>query len=134
MRLKHNADLTHESAKDWYDNYGWYISTEKEGDVDLDAVEYEWLDGTDEEVISKLLETYDLTDREAAAIAFMARKVREAAEAVAGLLDEAVAAYQRGDLARVLEVLDKAERVEWEHGDCPATRALRSQLLDDTEP
>jgi hypothetical protein len=133
MRLKHNADLTHEDAKNWYENYGWHISTEKEGDVTLDAVEYEWLDGTDNEVISKLLKIYDLTDHEAAVIAFMARKVREAAETVVGLLDEAVEAYQRGDLAAVLEVLDKAARVEWEHGDCPATRALRSQLLDDTE-
>lgn len=134
MKLKPNADLDHESAKDWYENYGWHITTEKEGDVTLDAVEYEWLDGTDDEVCAKLLETYDLTDSEAAAIVFMARKVREAAETVADLLDEAVAAYQRGDMDAVVEALDEAARVESEHGDSPATDDLRSQLLDDAVP
>ena len=58
-----NADLTHEDARGWYDSYGWHITTENEGDVTIDAVEYDWLDGTDAEAIAKLRETYDgLTD------------------------------------------------------------------------
>ena len=132
MRLTRDADLTHEDARGWYDAYGWHITTEREGDVTIDAVEYDWLDGTDAEAIAKLRETYDaLTDDEAGSIVAKAREVREAGEEVEGLLDEAVEAYQCGDMDAVVEALDEAARVESEHGDSPATNSLRSQLLDD---
>jgi hypothetical protein len=132
MKLIHNADLTHEDAFDFYYSYGWHITTEYEGDVTLDAVEYDWLDGTDAEAIAKLRETYDaLTDDEAESIVAKAREVREAGEAIEGLLDEAVEAYQRGDMDAVVKALDEAAWVESEHGDSPAADSLRSQLLDD---
>ena len=129
-----NADLTHEDARGWYDSYGWHITTENEGDVTIDAVEYDWLDGTDAEAIAKLRETYDgLTDDEAESIIAKAREVREAAETVDGLLGEAVEAYQRGDMDAVVKALDEAARVESEHGDSPGANSLRSQLLADAE-
>jgi hypothetical protein len=135
MKLKHNADLTHEDARGWYNSYGWHITTANEGDVTIDAVEYDWLDGTDAEVIARLRETYDaLTDDEAESIVAKAREVREAGETIEGLLDEAVEAYQSGDMDAVVEALDEAARVESEHGDSPATNDLRSQLLDDAAP
>jgi predicted Zn-dependent protease len=134
MKLTHNADLTHEDARGWYDSYGWYITTENEGDVTIDAVEYDWLDGTDTKAVAKLRETYDaLTDDEAESIVAKARKVRETGETVEGLLDEAVEAYQRGDVDAAVKALDEVARVESEHGDSPAANSLRSQLLDDSD-
>jgi hypothetical protein len=78
MKLTHDADLTHEDARGWYNSYGWHITTANEGDVTIDAVEYDWLDGTDAEAIAKLRETYDaLTDDEAESIVAKAREVRD---------------------------------------------------------
>lgn len=133
-RLTTDADLTHEDARDWYGSYGWHISTEDEGDITLDAVAYDDLDGTDEEVIADLRETYEsLTLDEAESIVEKARSVREAAESVESLLLAAVAAYEARDLAGVVEALDDCERVESEHGDSPAQQSLRSEMLEEVE-
>lgn len=130
-KLISNADVTHEDARDWYESYGWHITTEIEGDVTIDSVEYDWLDGTDAEAVAKLREAYAaLTDDEAESIVSKAREVREAAETVEGLLGEAVEAYQRGDTGAVVKALDEAARAEWEHGDSPAANSLRSQLIE----
>lgn len=130
MKLHDNADTTREDARGWYDSYGWHITTEREGDVTLDAVEYDWLEGTDAEAIAELRKTYDaLTDEEAESIVAKARVVRSTAEAVESLLDAAVEAYQRGDLAAVVKDLDDAASVESEHGDSPASQSLRAQLI-----
>lgn len=135
FKLIADADLSHEDAREWYGAYGWHISTENEGDVDLGAVEFDWLDGTDEEAIAKLRETYDgLTDDEAEAMIARARMVREAGEAVEELLSEAVEAYQSGDVNEVIRLLDEAARVEREHGDSPAANSLRSELIEECEP
>lgn len=132
MKLTHNADMTHEDAREWFGVYGWHLTTEHEGDVTIDAVDYDWLDGTDAEVIAKLREAYDdLTDDEAETIVAKAREVREAGETVEGSLAEAVAAYQRGDIDAVIEALDAAAVVESEHGDSPATDSLRRQLISE---
>jgi hypothetical protein len=130
LKLKVNADLTHEDAREWYDSYGWHLSTESGGDVTLQAVEYDWLDRTDAAVIKKLLAQHDgLTEDEAEYIVDAARDIRNTAESVESLLVEAVEAYQRGDAVAVAEALDAAESVEESHGDSPAANSLREQLL-----
>ncbi len=63
------------------------------------------------------------------AVVKLAKGVREAAETVCGLLDEAVEAYESGDIEAVIEALDSAASTESEHGDNPATEALRKALL-----
>ena len=132
--LIENADLSHEDARSFFESYGWHISTQDEGDVTIDSVEYDWLDGTDAQVIAKLRQTYGaLTDDETECIIAKAREVREAAETVDGLLGEAVEAYQRGDMDAVVKALDEAARAECEHGDSPAANSLRSQLLADAD-
>jgi len=134
MKLTDNADLDHEDARDWYYGYGWHIPTKREGDVTMWAVEYDWLDDDDDKVIDKLRKKYKrLTYDEADAIVAKAREVRDTAEEVESLLDEAVEAYQRGDLDGVVEALDRAAEIEVQHGDSPAANSLRNQLLDDDD-
>lgn len=48
-KLKENATPSHESAEDWYGSYGAHISTDRCGDVCVQAVDYRWLD-TDADV------------------------------------------------------------------------------------
>ncbi len=38
-------------------------------------------------------------------------------------------AYQRGDLDGVIAALDEARAIESDHGDAPASNALRSEML-----
>jgi hypothetical protein len=100
--LAEDADLDHENARDWYDSYGWHLTTENEGDLTLDVVEYHWLNEPDQEVVNHIRETYyDLTDEEVMSLIEKAREVRANAEAVEALLGEAVEAYGRGDVAAV---------------------------------
>jgi hypothetical protein len=135
MKLSDNADLTYEDARDWYDSYGWHIPTKREGDVLLQAVKYDWLDDADDQVvIKKLRAKYKrLTYDEADALVACARMVRDTAEQVESLLEEAVEAYLRGDLDGVIEALDQAASLELDHGDSPASNSLRSQLIDDDD-
>ena len=129
-KLASEADLDHEDARGWYDSYGWHITTENEGDVTHDAVEYDWLEDTDSEVIGKLRAAYDgLTADEAESIVSKCRDIREAGEAVEEALSEAVQAYHAGNVGMVMCALHDAELIESEHGDSPATNSLRSQLL-----
>lgn len=58
-----------------------------------------------------------------------ARGVREDMDAIEGLLDDAVAAYRRGDLEAVIEALRSASSAEQDHGDDPATSELVHDLL-----
>lgn len=65
----------------------------------------------------------------AEALVDRARSVREDMDSVEGLLDEAVAAYERGDLDAVIEALQHASSTENDHGDDPATSELIHDLL-----
>lgn len=133
MKLKENANTEHEDARDWFSAYGAHVSTENHGDLTHDVVEYDWLDGDDDSVVNLLLAKYaSLAEDEAAALAAMARAVREAAETVGELLEDAVAAYESGDLDGVIKALDAAESTESEHGASPATDTLRAVLIDDS--
>lgn len=133
--LRPNADTTHQDAAYWYACYGAHISTEAAGDVEVQAVDPEWLaqDLDDEEIAAKIRE-------ECAAIAFssdeleelisLARQVWDAATTVCNLLDTAVEDYTAGDLDGVLEHLRAAREVETEHGDDPATSELVEKLIE----
>jgi hypothetical protein len=130
VALVRDAKIDHEDSREWYDNYGWHLTTEEAGDVCLQAVEYDWLDGTDEDAVCKLLDSdADLIRDEAEALVEMARTVRDAAESVCGLLDEAVAAYDRGDVRACRQALLDAWSAESDHGDSPAASALADALL-----
>ena len=126
--LRPSANTAHDSAEDWYASYGAHVSTEEYGDVSIQAVDYDWLDGDD--VAEKVLEDYpEMSEAEADKLVERARDVRYAAEGVCDNLDDAVTAYKAGDLAGVIEALEAASSVEGEGGDDPATQELAERLL-----
>lgn len=131
--LVEDADTSHETAQDWYEAYGQHLSTLNAGDVCIQDVDFDWLDDEDDsDVRDKLLESDDrLSSDEAEALVGMARSVREAAEEIIGLLDEAVEAYDAGDREACIKALDAAKTLEMEHGDCPASSSLRDALIVD---
>ena len=134
-RLIADADLSHEDARSWYDSYGWHLTTDECGDVCLQACEYDWLDDDTGVVAMRHLcrEIDGLTTDDAESIAQMAVTVRAAAEEGESLLEDAVTAYQRGDVAACVAALDACRAMELDHGDAPASEALRSQLVEAVE-
>lgn len=131
VALTRDADTTHEDSRDWYDSYGWHLSTQDAGDVCLQAVEYDWLDDKEDvTAIRNLMRDDDgLTADEAEEIVQRAHEVREAGESICELLDEAVAAYDSGDLEPCRRALLAAYDQESEHGDAPAAQSLAGKLL-----
>lgn len=130
--LRSDADTTHEDAREWYGSYGWHMTTENAGDVELQAVEYDWLDGTNADAVAKLLaDDSDLTDDEAESIVEMARTVRDAAESIESMLNDAVTAYEAGDIDAVLAALESCRSSESDHGDSPASQSLRAALVEE---
>lgn len=131
--LRADADTDHEDARSWYESYGWHLSTEDAGDVTLQAVEYDWLDESDDLVVVKLMDSdSDLTQDDAESIVDMARTVRESAESLEAILDEVVEKYEVGDEAGVMKLLRAAKSAESDAGDWPATNNLASSLLYDS--
>lgn len=127
--LAPNADMTHEDSRSWYDSYGWSLSTDNDGDVCLQVVEYDWLDDDDATVIDRLQREHDVTDEDASVVVTMARTVREAAEAICSLLDGAVYAYGARDVDETRRCLLAAYDLEMDHGDAPAAATLAGALL-----
>ena len=124
-----SPNLEHVTAEEWYDAYGWNLSTEHAGDVILQAVEYDWLDESDESVLEKLMAEHEnLTDDEALEIVAKARSIRQDAEEIEARLIEAVKAYHAGEPDECLAALDRAKAVSVPHGD-DESRSLRSKLL-----
>lgn len=122
--------ITRESARDWYEAYGWSMSTAREGDVCLQAVDYDWLDESDEQAIILLQDNYsELGTSEARDIVSHARGIRETAESIEGLHDTAATQYEGGDLLGSISTLRDAERIESDHGDSPATQYMWRQLF-----
>ncbi len=111
------ADTRHEDAIDWYEDYSYYV-------LDADGVQHM-------HPVCGWSEVDEFEPRNAAEerLLEVARDVKGAAEAIEDALDEAVAAYERGDLDGVLAALDEAYEIERPHGDAPATQALMRQLL-----
>jgi hypothetical protein len=138
MKLRQNADLTHEDTVDWYGGYARHIATKHDDCFPVQAIEYEWLNSPDEEVVAKLKEGYNnLTDDDIEAILSTAREVRAGGDIIEEHLKEAVAAYQRCDLDGVIKALEEAKGMEaFCHrygGDSNAADSLRSQLLVEDE-
>lgn len=119
-------------ARDWYGSYGWDLRTENAGCVELQVIEYDWLDNAyDDEVAAKLREIDpEITEDEAIDVVEMARDIRESAEAVESLLDEAMEAYRDRDLRACLKALEECETIEERHGGSDVTNALRDRLID----
>lgn len=137
--LRGNADTSHETARDWYEAYGCSIIIDGSYDdsyaVEVTAIEYDWLDdGDDDAVLARYLGDDEVTDDERdqlMSVVEKAREVRETAESICSLLDDAVSAYASRDLAACIQALDDAEREESEHGASPASDGLREQLLEE---
>ncbi len=141
MKLRENADTTHEDPEHWYAAYGAHISTESAGDVCIQEVDPDWLieSEDDQDLIAahpslRALPGYTgtLTDDEFAELVARARAVWDEACALWDCRERAVDAYRHGDLALVVDRLEITHREERKHGDDPATRALRAQLLEET--
>ena len=128
--LRLGADTRRESARQWYDSYGAHVETST-GDIELQTVEYDDLEGGDAAIVASLMRDVGLSRPDARALVCLARETRDAAEAVCDRLDAAVRAYEEDDLDGVVSALDEAEAVESPHGASPATDRLRAQLLDD---
>ena len=134
MKLTKNANLTHETAQEWYESYGWYMFTKNEWEVELQEVEFEWLeDGEDVAVQNLMVAKPGLLQEEAEGIVAKAAEVREAAEEVESWLVEAVTAYRNNDLQGTIDALSRARLLEILHGDAPASNSLRSELLEDED-
>lgn len=126
--LRPNADTTHDSAREWYESYAWYLSTD-DGDVSLQAVKYSWL-GDLATAKTKLREKYPgLEDCEAEELVEQAASVRGAAEEIETELAAAVKAYEASDLDACVAALRRASDLEGDHGDDQAATALANALL-----
>lgn len=139
LALRPNANTCHDDGAEMYSCYGAHITTEKAGDICIQSVDYEWLDDDDDaNVVAKLLEsTTGLDEDEAFTLVEMARRIRTDMDGIESMLDEAVEAYETGDLEATIEALRNCSSNESEHGDNPSTSALIEQLLmeqkDDSE-
>lgn len=126
--LKLNADTDHEDARALYGNYGAHST-----------VEFDWLDGDDDEAAELLKAEYpELSDDEAEGMIALSRRIREDAEDVESQLEAAVEAYEAAKhdedetaIAAIIEALETASSIETNHGDDPASKALRAALLDE---
>lgn len=125
------ADTEHQCAEDWYNAYGWHLTTGELGDVPLQAVAYDWLESASEDNVLERLswDREELTKEEADTLVAKARDIRGESEAIVDAIDAAVTAYERGNLKSCRENLAWAYRRESDHGDTPATMALAKKLL-----
>ena len=130
VRLADDADTDHQSAEDMYFSFGWHLTTENAGDIELQAVEYENAED-DRAIADWLMEEHEgLTKDEADVIAQKAVEIRAYCDNVKALLAEAVAAYEADDVSSCVRSLDKASSVESDGGDDPASRELRGKLIE----
>ncbi len=119
-------------AQDWYESYGWHLSTDRAGDVELGVVAYYELDHLDDDIVDTLMDAMpDLRRSEAQTIVARARVVRKAMEGIASRLVAAIAAYLAGDDDLARELLADASRAESDHGDDPGTAAVRAILFEE---
>ena len=133
LELAQNSNVSHDSAEEMYDSYGAHISTDHNGDVCIQDVDYDWLD--DEEDAKALLAERrpKMTANECESLVSLARRIREAMEDVEDALERASCAAVDGDFAGVIEALQEARGLETDHGDDPSTSALAAQLLREKE-
>lgn len=139
LQFRKNADTRYDDAENMFSCYGAHERQyDKDGrhvrDWEIQVVDAEWLrsDKDEEELVELLLsEDGPLSDRDLAeALAAKAKSVWDDMVAIEELLAEAVAAYERGDLAACLEALSSAGHAESDHGDDPSTSDLADRLLE----
>jgi len=118
-----------ETAEQWYASFGWYLTTRRCGDLELQAVDYHDLDGSDTEAVERLLEAVEgLRRGEAEEIVDKAREIRDLADSVESVLGDAIAAYERGEIQEAAEILGDAHREEDASGGTPSTTAVADEL------
>ena len=133
LELAQNSNVSHDSAEVMYDCYGAHISTDHDGDVCIQSVDYDWLDD-DQDAKALLAERRpDMTADECESLVSLARHIREAMEGIEDALERASCAAVDGDFAGCIEALQEARDLETDHGDDPSTSALAAQLLREKE-
>lgn len=138
--LRPDANTSHDDARNMYDCYGAHVTDHeydqdgelvRERDIELQVVEYEWLDDDDDDAVTqKIVAEVGCSKAVAEQLLALARQVRRDMEAVERDLDEAVKAYDTGDINGVIEALRSARGKETEHGDDPSTSELVEKLLE----
>lgn len=139
MRLQPNADTSHATASEMYEDYGWHTMCQICGkQYVLQTIAYDDIKLSDEELREKVAADVrsDNCDHDGIAdeIIGAARRIADDMGDIAEYLDEAIKAYDVGDFAGVVDALDAASSIERNHGDDPDARHLREQLIiDDPE-
>ena len=136
MKLRADANTTHETPEDWFAAYGDYVPTAAAGDVDIQKISPTWMlaYSDDRDLIAKHPNLPGhLTTAECAELVARARLAWNAACDMHCYREMAVYAYRRNDLDAVEDALETASHAERQFGDDPATRTLRAQLLMDEE-
>ena len=135
MKLRENADTTHQDPEYWYAAYGAHISTESAGDVCIQEVDPQWLTDCPDDLplIAKwgAAMRAKMTGEECEQLVALARAAWDAATDLHYYRERAVDAYLEGDLEGVVDWLRIAAREERKYGDDPAASALRAQLLEE---
>jgi hypothetical protein len=107
------------------------------GEQELAEIEYQPADPVERTILALGWPDSAESDREikserralAESLVGRARNVREDMDGIESLLDDAVTAYESGDLDAVIEALQNASSAENDHGDDPATSELIHDLL-----
>lgn len=125
------------SAKDWYESFGWHITTDA-GDYSLQYVDFADVRGIDdvespeaERLIDETLEVIEGTRDDATALVEKAIEVADAAREIKRRRDEIVAAAKAADLELVVKLLDELSWYERQFGDDPIAESLRVDLIVD---
>jgi hypothetical protein len=121
-----------ESARDWYENFGASIDTEREGSVQPQVFEFDSIPKLDYDSARAELQRDmpGLTDDECDQLLDMAGSIRADAESVESALEEVLDHVRAGDLDRTISALETAAQIEHAAGGAsPATDDLASQVL-----
>lgn len=125
------------AAKEWYEAYGWHITTD-EGDHLLQTVEFDDVRKIDDiesveaqRLIDKIADQIEVDRDDAAGLVAKAIDVADTAKEVARLCREIVTAAKADDLETVRTLLDELSWVEDQHGDDPTASGLRAELIAD---
>ncbi len=126
------AEMVTTIAEDWYDSFGWHLSTQRHRDITLQAVSFEdaGVPAPAPEVTENLLGRYPgLSGAEVDRMIRRAGKIKTAALRIADDLVQAKIDHEDGNEESRDVHLDAAEALEKEvGGDCPATRAMRKEI------
>jgi hypothetical protein len=114
------------SDYDWYMDYGAHVSTNRCGDITIQAVDPRRIECREdqEDYEDLLLSEYpDMTRDEASQLIDLAMSVWDETITIHGLLADALAAYRDGDLDLSAQFIRDARAAESKHGDTPSSDA-----------